>query len=64
MLETINITIVRSTLFVLTFLVFHSSISAKDCSDICGKVKEPSPSVTNHNELSQCEEEKTLASTR
>ena len=64
MSEIINITIVRSTLFVLTFLVLHSSISAKDCADICGKVKEPSPSVTNHNELSQCKEEETLASTR
>ena len=64
MLEGIHVTSIFFTLKVITLLLFCSSIFAKDCADVCGKVKEPSPYESNHNELSQCKEKEKLKSTR
>ena len=43
--------------FLLIWFILGPTVLAKNCADVCGIEDEPSPDISNHNELSQCMEE-------
>ena len=64
MLSEHYLTVRRSICSILILFIYGSEIFAKNCEDICGKGEEPSPDLTDQDELSQCIKPQELKSTK